>query len=243
MHHLAKLGFTQSYTYFTWRNHKEDLTQYFTDLARSPVADFFRPSLWPNTPDILHEYLQRGGRPAFVARLVLAATLSSNYGMYGPAFELMEREPREPGSEEYLNSEKYEVRHWDLDRADSLRDLVTLVNRARRANPALQSNHGLRFLEVDNDQIIAYAKQTDDASNVIITVVNLDTNWTQSGWLALPLADWGVAEDEQYQVHDLLSDARYAWQGSRNFVQLDPRVISAHVFRLRRRKGAGWEFA
>jgi starch synthase (maltosyl-transferring) len=163
--------------------------------------------------------------------------------MYGPAFELMEHEPREPGSEEYMNSEKYEVRHWDLNRADSLRDLITLINKARHDNPALQSNHGLRFLDIDNDQVIAYSKQTADASNVIITVVNLDPNWTQSGWLALPLADWGVAEDGQYQVHDLLSGSRYVWQGSRNFVQLDPHVISAHVFRLRRRKGAGWEFA
>jgi starch synthase (maltosyl-transferring) len=243
MQHLAKLGFTQSYTYFTWRNSKYDLTQYFTELTQTPVADYFRPNLWPNTPDILHEYLQHGGRQAFVARLVLAATLSSNYGMYGPAFELMEHEPREPGSEEYLHSEKYEVRHWDLGRPDSLRDLITLVNRARRDNAALHSNQGLRFLDIDNDQLIAYSKQTDDAANVVIVVVNLDTNWTQSGWLGLPLAEWGIAEDEQYQVHDLLSDARYIWQGSRNFVQLDPRVIPAHVFRLRHRSGAGWEFA
>ncbi|HUF53375.1 MAG TPA: alpha-1,4-glucan--maltose-1-phosphate maltosyltransferase [Dehalococcoidia bacterium] len=242
MHHLAKLGFTQSYTYFTWRNDKQGLIDYFTELTQTPVADFYRPNAWPNTPDILHEYLQHGGRSAFVARLVLAATLSANYGMYGPAFELMEATPREPGSEEYLHSEKYQLRHWDFNRPDSLRDLITLVNRARHDNTALQSNRGLRFLPIDNGQLIAYARQTQDASNVVIVVVNLDTQWMQSGWLNLPLADWGIADDEQYQVHDLLSDARYIWQGPNNFVQLDPGVMSAHVFRLRRRKAAGWEF-
>jgi starch synthase (maltosyl-transferring) len=242
MHHLAKLGFTQSYTYFTWRNDKQGLTEYFTELTQTPVADFYRPNAWPNTPDILHDYLQHGGRPAFVTRLVLAATLSANYGLYGPAFELMEHEPRESGSEEYLNSEKYEIRNWDLEHPDSLRDLIALVNKARRENPALKSNRGLRFLQIDNDQLIAFAKQTEDTSNVVITIVNLDTQWMQSGWLKLPLADWGIADDEQYQAHDLLSDARYIWQGPNNFIQLDPGVISAHLFRLRRRKAAGWEF-
>ena len=174
MYELAKLGFTQSYTYFAWRSNKWELTEYFSELTRPPVVDFFRPNAWPNTPDILTDQLQHGGRPAFMSRLVLAATLSSNYGIYGPAFELMEHVARESGSEEYLNSEKYEVKHWDLDRPDSLRDLIALVNRARRENPALQSNWGLRFHDIDNGQLIAYSKSTDDARNVVITVVNLD---------------------------------------------------------------------
>ena len=243
MHHLAKLGFTQSYTYFAWRPDKQGLTEYFTDLTQTPVADFFRPNAWPNTPDILTEQMQRGGRPVFVSRLVLAATLSSNYGIYGPPFELMEREPREPVSEEYLRSEKYEQRHWDIERKESLRELIALVNKARRENPALQSNTGLRFHHIDHPQLIAYSKQTEDASNIVICIVNLDPAYTQSGMLWLPIEEWGVAPDEPYQVHDLLSDARYTWQGRSNFVQLNPNVIPAHVLRLRRRIGqSGWEF-
>ncbi len=243
MHHLAKLGFSQSYTYFTWRPDKAGLTEYFTELSQTPVADFFRPNAWPNTPDILHEQLQLGGRPMFVARLVLAATLSSNYGIYGPPFELMEHEPREPGSEEYLHSEKFQVRHWDIARKDSLRDLIALVNKARRENEALQSNRGLRFHTLDNPNLIAYSKETEGAGNVVICVVNLDPVNPQSGMLWLPIADWGLEPDEPYQVHDLLSDARYQWQGPSNFVQLNPHVIPAHVLRLRRRVGStGWEF-
>jgi starch synthase (maltosyl-transferring) len=243
MYHVAKLGFTQSYTYFTWRPDKAGLIEYFTELTQTPVADFFRPNAWPNTPDILHEQLQHGGRPMFVSRLVLAATLSSNYGIYGPPFELMEHEPREPGSEEYLHSEKYEVRHWEVDRKDNLRDLIALVNQGRRENAALQSNRGLRFHRIDNPQLIAYSKQTEDASNVVICVVSLDPVNTQSGVLWLPIEEWGLKPDEPYQVHDLLSDARYQWQGPSNFVQLNPHVIPAHVLRLRRRAGAtGWEF-
>jgi len=243
MYHLAKLGFTQSYTYFAWRPDKQGLTEYFTELTQTPVADFFRPNAWPNTPDILTEQMQRGGRPVFVSRLVLAATLSSNYGIYGPPFELMEREPREPGSEEYLRSEKYEQRHWDIERKDSLRELIALVNKARRENPALQSNAGLQFHHIDNPQLIAYSKQTEDANNVVICIVNLDPAYTQSGILWLPIKEWGISLDEPYQVHDLLSDARYTWQGPSNFVQLNPNVIPAHVLRLRRRVGqSGWEF-
>jgi starch synthase (maltosyl-transferring) len=241
MYHLAKLGFTQSYTYFAWRPDMQGLTEYFTELTSPPVCDFFRPNAWPNTPDILTEQLEAGARSTFVARLVLAGTLSSNYGIYGPPFELMDNKRRDSDSEEYLNSEKYEVKHWDIERKDSLRELITLVNKARRENAALQSNTSLRFHEIDNEQLIAYSKATD--GNVIICVVNLDPRYRQSGFLGLPLADWGVAEDEPYQVHDLLSDARYTWMGERNFVQLDPNVMPAHVFRLRRRTGgATWEF-
>jgi starch synthase (maltosyl-transferring) len=234
MFHLAKLGFTQSYTYFAWRNTKWELTQYFTELAYKELREYFRPSLWPNTPDILTEYLQFGGRPAFIIRLVLAATLGASYGIYGPAFELMENRSREPGSEEYLNSEKYEVRHWDYDRPGTLRDFIARVNRIRQDNPALQSDANLRFHPVDNDQIICFSKHTDDLANVIVVVVNLDAHHTQSAWMELPLEALGLDGSQTYQMHDLLSDARYLWQGRRGYVQLDPRVVPASIFLLRR---------
>ncbi len=235
MYRLAKLGFTQSYTYFAWRNTRHELTQYFTELTRPPVSDFFRPSLWPNTPDILTEYLQFGGRAAFIVRLILAATLGASYGIYGPAFELMEHAAREPGSEEYLDSEKYQIRVWDIDRPDSLRDLIALVNRIRREHPALQSDAGLCFHRTDNETIIAYSKTTPDRSDVILTVVNLDPYHTQSGWVDLDLDALGLEADQPFQAHDLLTDARYLWRGSRNFVLLDPGQGPAHVLHARKR--------
>jgi starch synthase (maltosyl-transferring) len=235
MYYLAKAGFTQSYTYFAWRNTKAELTQYFTELTQTEVREFFRPNLWPNTPDILTEYLQLGGRPAFMARLVLAATLGASYGIYGPAFELGEHQPREPGSEEYLDSEKYEIKHWAIDRPDSLRDFIGRVNRIRRENPALHSHGGLRFHPVDNEQLICYSKQTEDASNIILVIVNLDPHHTQSGWVDLPADLQAERPAAPYQVHDLLSDGRYLWHGSRNFVELIPQVVPAHIFRIRHR--------
>jgi starch synthase (maltosyl-transferring) len=233
MYRLAKIGFTQSYTYFTWRNTREELTSYFTELAAAPLRDFFRPNLWPNTPDILPEYLQFGGRPAFGVRLVLAATLGASYGIYGPAFELMEHVPREPGSEEYLDSEKYQLRHWDLERADSLRDLIARVNRIRRENPALQSDRRLVFHACDNPQLIAYSKTTADHTNAVAVVVNLDPHHAQSGWLELDLAALGLDAGSVFQAHDLLSGSRFLWQGPRNFVLLDPAQAPAHILRLR----------
>jgi starch synthase (maltosyl-transferring) len=235
MYYLAKCGFTQSYTYFAWRNTKEELTQYFTTLTQTEVREFFGPNLWPNTPDILTEYLQLGGRPAFMTRLVLAATLGASYGIYGPAFELCENRPREPGSEEYLNSEKYEIKAWDLDRPDSLKEFIARVNHIRRENPALQRNQNLRFHAVSNDQLICYSKHTEDHSNVILVVVNLDPHHTQSGWVELSTESLGLPLDGQYQVHDLLGDGRYLWHGQRNFVELNPNIVPAHIFRLRRR--------
>ena len=233
MHRLAKLGYTQSYTYFAWRNTKAELTDYFTELARGPGREYFRPNVWPNTPDILTEYLQFGGRPAFAARLALAATLSASYGIYGPAFELAERAPREPGSEEYLHSEKYEIRSWDLEREDSLRDYIARVNAIRRDNPALQSDGSLAFHAIGNDQLIAYSKQCDDPPDAVVAVVNLDPYHAQGGWLELELERFGLDPRAPYQMHELLSGARYLWHGERNFVQLDPGV--AHLFRVRRR--------
>jgi len=234
MHRLAKLGFTQSYTYFTWRNSKRELTEYFTELALGPGRQYFRANVWPNTPDILHETLQSGLRPAFAARLILAATLSANYGIYGPAFELMESTPREPGSEEYRDSEKYQLRHWALDRPDSLRSLIARINRIRRDNSALQSDNTLRFCNVDNEQLIAYLKSDEASGNIILTVVNLDPHHVQSGWVELDMSLLKLDAARPFQVHDQLSDQRFSWRGARNYLMLDPQRMPAHVFKLRR---------
>ncbi len=234
MHRLAKLGFTQSYTYFTWRNTKQELTAYFTELTSAPGCDYFRPNCWPNTPDILPESLQVGGRPVFMARLVLAATLAGNYGIYGPAYELLEHAPREPGGEEYANSEKYELRRWDLDRPDSLAPLIARVNAARREHPSLQRGK-LAFLATDNDELISYARIDDASGDAILVVVNLDPHHPQSGWVSLDLAALGVEPERPFQVHDLLSDAYYVWNGTRNFVMLDPARAPAHILHVRKR--------
>lgn len=242
MRRLAKLGFTQSYTYFTWRNTKTELTEYFTELTQTDVREYFRPNLWPNTPDILHEYLQVGGRPAFMTRLILAATLGASYGIYGPAFELCEHRPREPGSEEYLNSEKYEIRAWDLRRPASLAELITRVNRIRRQNMALHGDWRLRFHKVDNDMILCYSKSTEDLGNVLLMVVNLDPHHTQAGWVEVPIHEFGLQAHQPYQAHDLITDARYVWDGSRNYVELNPHVVPAHIFRLRSRVRSEQDF-
>ncbi|HSE01223.1 MAG TPA: alpha-1,4-glucan--maltose-1-phosphate maltosyltransferase [Burkholderiales bacterium] len=235
MHRLAKLGFTQSYTYFAWRNTKRELTEYFTELAHGPGREYYRPNLWPNTPDILTEALQYGGRPAFMARLVLAATLGASYGIYGPAYELMEHAARDPGSEEYRDSEKYQLRHWDLDRADSLRPFIARVNRIRRENPALHADWRLRFFDTDNEQMIAYAKTTEDFANAVVCVVNLDPHNAHAGWVNLDVEALGIEPGTQYQMHDLLTGAHYLWSGARNFVRLDPARVPAHIFHVRRR--------
>ena len=233
MHRLAKLGYSQSYTYFAWRNTKQELTEYFTELSSGPGREYFRPNVWPNTPDILTEYLQHGARPAFTARLLLAATLAASYGIYGPAFELIEHTPREPGSEEYLHSEKYQVRNWDLERPDSLRHLIARVNAIRHENPALHDDTTLAFADIDNDQLLAYVKATPDHANTLLVVVNLDPYHRQSGWVDIDLLRLKLEPSQPYQMHDLLTDARYLWQGGRNFVQLEPGM--GHVFVVRRR--------
>jgi starch synthase (maltosyl-transferring) len=235
MYRLAKGGFTQSYTYFSWRNTKWEITQYFTELAKSPVSDFFRPNLWPNTPDILPEFLQFGGRPAFALRLALAATLGASYGIYGPAFELQDHKARDLGGEEYLDSEKYQLRSWNLDDPNSLSEFIGLVNRIRRENTPLQSNRGLKFHAIDNESLIAYSKTSEDGGDSVLVIVNLDPHNKHSGWLSLELADLGVGTEKPFQVHDLLSGARYLWQGARNYVALDPAHSPAHIFRIRRR--------
>jgi len=235
MYHLAKVGFTQSYTYFAWRNTKWEITQYFTELSLSDVREYFRPNLWPNTPDILTEYLQMGGRAAFMARLVLAATLGATYGVYGPAFELCENRPREWGSEEYQDSEKYQIRPWEVTRRDSLKDFIARVNRIRRENPALQHDGNLNFHEVNDEQLLCFSKHNDDGTNMVLVVVNLDPHHTHRGRLNLDLEVLGLDDTSPYQVHDLLGDARYLWSGPRNYVELDPAVVPAHIFRVRRK--------
>ena len=183
MYRLTKLGFSQSYTYFSWRNTKQELTEYFDELTHTEVCEYFRPNLWPNTPDILPEFLQVGGRPAFMIRFILAATLGASYGIYGPAFELCENSPYQPGSEEYLNSEKYELKHRDLDASWSLRDLIARINRIRKQNPELQIYRNLRFHNTDNVSLICYSKASEDLSNIIVVIVNLDSFHAQSGWI------------------------------------------------------------
>ncbi|HXK58365.1 MAG TPA: alpha-1,4-glucan--maltose-1-phosphate maltosyltransferase [Acidobacteriota bacterium] len=236
MYHLAKVGFTQSYTYFPWRNTAWELRQYHAQLTKTEVREYFRPNSWPNTPDILTEYLQTGGRPAFMARLVLAATLTANYGIYGPAYEVCENRPREPGSEEYLDSEKYQIRHWASEsHKENISDFIALINRIRRENRALQSDWSLCFYDCDNPQILCYSKRTDDFLNVILVVVNLDPHHAQAGWIEAPPEQMGIEQKDAYQVHDLISGARYLFQGRRNFVSLDPVRVPAHIFRVRRK--------
>jgi starch synthase (maltosyl-transferring) len=232
MYWLAKAGFSQSYTYFAWRNTKYELTEYFSAINKPPISDFFRPNAWPNTPDILTEYLQYGGRPAFVIRLILAATLSANYGIYGPAFERLVHEAREPGSEEYRDSEKYEIKQWPQT-TDDLSAMIAVVNRVRRENPALQQNVTLQFHNTTNDEIICYSKSAGE--NVVVTVANVDPHNTQSAWIELDLAALQLDGNQPFQVHELLSGARYTWHGPRNYVQLNPQVVPAHIFRIRRK--------
>ncbi|MFC2044427.1 alpha-1,4-glucan--maltose-1-phosphate maltosyltransferase [Chloroflexota bacterium] len=230
MYLLAKLGFTQSYTYFAWRNVKWELTQYFKELTQTEIREFFHPNLWPNTPDILSDYLRDGGQPAFMTRLVLASTLGANYGIYGPAFELCENRRKDEESEDYLDSEKYELKQWNIESPDSLKDFIARVNGIRKENLALQNDSSLYFHSVDNDQLICFSKRTEDLSSLILVVVNLDYINKQSGWVDLSLEELGLDNNQPYEVIDLLTDVSYRWQGSKNYVELDPQKIPAHIF-------------
>jgi len=231
MYRLAKLGFTQSYTYFAWRNTREELIDYFTEL--SEAGDFFRANLWPNTPDILTSFLQKGGRGAFKLRFLLAATLGASYGIYGPAFELLEHQPREPGSEEYLNSEKYELKDWDLGSSESLKDFIARINSIRRENPALHWDRTRRFQRTDNPNIICFSKTDADLTNPIVVVVNLDPVHKHWGFVDLDLMSLGIDQIRPYQAIDLLHDETYFWQGPRNYVELDPATKPGHILKLR----------
>ena len=237
MYSLSKAGFTQSYTYFTWRTAKSELQTYLEEITRPPISEFFQPNFWPNTPDILHKLLQEGGRPAFMQRVILAATLTANYGIYGPAYELCENAPAKPlpgktDSEEYLNSEKYEIRQRDRNSPGSLVPLITLLNQIRRANPALQTNRSLHFHPVDNPNLLCYSKSTPGFENTILLAVNLDPFNEQAGWTNLDLDRLGIPSDQDFIVEDLLTGTRYTWHDHRNFVALRPQVQPAHLFRV-----------
>ena len=238
MARLAKIGYSQSYSYFTWRNTRSELQDYITELTTSPLKHFMRPNFWPNTHDILHEELQRGEREKFIIRLVLASTLSSNYGMYGPAYELCEHLPVAEGKEEYLNSEKYEIKRWDLDRPGNIRAEITRVNRIRKENSALQQTSNITFVRIEaapgheHEELMAYVKRSEDDSNIILVVVNLDQSSTQHGWLRFPLELFGLSHLHQFRVEDLLSDTHYEWNGEWNFVEVNPVEMPAHIFRV-----------
>jgi starch synthase (maltosyl-transferring) len=234
MEQLAKLGFTQSYTYFAWRTSKWELTEYLTELTRTGAAEHMRPNFWPNTPDILTEQLQVGGRPLFALRLVLAATLGASYGIYGPAFELVETRGLRPGSEEYLDSEKYQLRDWKPGEAGTLEPLITAVNTARKEHPALQRNDTLAFHHVDNDMLMAYSKRDPESGDTVVCVVNLDPHHTQSGWVDLRLDELGIDPSHPYQLADLIGDDTYIWNGGHNYVELRPSDAPAHLFHVRR---------
>ncbi len=232
MYSLAKAGFTQSYTYFTWRNTKAELQTYLEEITRPPVSDFFRPNFWPNTPDILHAALQEGGRPAFMQRLILAGTLTANYGVYGPAYELGENTPMKPGSEEYRNSEKYEIRHWDRNASHSLAPLMTKLNQIRNSNPALQTNERLCFHDVDNPHLLCYSKSNADHSNTILIAINLDPSQEQAGWIDLDLGELAIPYNRNFDVEDLLTGKHYQWHDRSNYVALRPETMPAHIFRV-----------
>ena len=230
MYGLAKLGFNNSYTYFTWRNTKDELTEYARELFQTEVAEYFRPNFWPNTPDILHDYLVHGGRPAHKIRFVLAATLSSAYGVYGPPFEHVFNE-QHPDREEYAQNEKYEVRSWNWNDPTSLQSFMMRVNQIRNANPALRQMRNIRFLDTQNPNLIAYAKEAP--GNLIIVVVNLDPHGTHQGQLVTDNGALGLPSDRGFGAYDLLNGSRYTWHGSHHYLQLSPDV-PAHIFRLER---------
>jgi starch synthase (maltosyl-transferring) len=232
MYRLAKLGFSQSYTYFTWRNTKEEIAAYFQELTQSEVREYFRPNLWPSTPDILPEHLQSGGRAAFLIRFSLAATLGGSYGIYGPAFELCENHPLAAGGEEFLDSEKYQLKHRNLDSPISLRNHIASINQIRRENPALQGDWGLHFHETDNPLVICYSKTNEDSSNIVVMIVSLDSFHAQRGWARLDLRRLGLDEARAFQAHDLLDRTHSVLQGSRVYFDLSPNEGPARILRL-----------
>ncbi len=231
MNRLGKLGFSQSYTYFTWRNGKQELTEYLEELADPDTRSFFRPNLFVNTPDILHEYLQAGGVPAFKIRLILAAFLSPSYGIYS-GYELFERVPAEPGSEEYVNSEKYQLVHRDWDAPGNLRPYITKVNDIRRKHPASLRLENLRWHHIDNDSLMAFSKGSATEGDAILCVVNINPFTWHEGTLHLDLEQLGLDPSQPFRVHDLIGDETYLWNGSANYIRLDPGSEPAHVFRI-----------
>ena len=233
MKRLGKLGFSQSCTYFTWRNHKQEIIEYMAELTNPATADVYRPNFWPNTPDILHETLQNGGRCTFEARVILAATLSANYGIYGPSYELCENTPLKSKSEEYLDSEKYEIRHRNISDSISIRQTIQALNKIRRCHRALQTNHHLCFHRTDNDQLLCYSKRTSDFRDIVLVVASLDAENKQWGHVELCMGELGKDANATFDVSDLLSGNKFRWHGGRNFVELGPHRQTAHIMHVR----------
>lgn len=231
MEKLGKVGFTQSYTYFTWRNSQSEFKEYLHELTRTELREFYRPNFWPNTPDILPISLQFKNEAAFISRLVLAATLSSNYGIYGPVFDFGFNVPH-PLREEYIDNEKYEIKFWDWQNMNRLRELMATVNRIRKENPALQTTWNIYFAESQNEHLICYGKVDDDKNNRIIVAVNLDSTSTQGAWVKIPIYDLGISASRTYQVFDLITGSSYNWNGEWNYVELNPYVLPVHIFRV-----------
>lgn len=231
MAELAKVGFTQSYSYYTWRNNKYELTEYMNDLSQTQLKEYFRPNFWPNTPDINPYLLQSGNENLFIMRYVLAATLSSNVGIYGPVFEQMIHEAM-IGKEEYLNSEKYEVQHHDWQKTSKLKSIITEVNRIRKENPALQETNNIEFCSIENDQILTFFKMDREKKNKILVAVNMDPYATQSGWVQVPLDKLGIKEGTRFKARDLVVDVSYTWDKEWNFIELGNNGLSFHIFKL-----------
>jgi starch synthase (maltosyl-transferring) len=243
MYRLAKLGFSQSYTYFSWRNSKDELTSYLTELTRSEVREFMRPNFWPNTPDILTEFLQYGGRPSFMIRVALAATLSSNYGIYGPPYELCVS-AAEQASEEYLDAEKYEIRSWDRNAPGNLKQFIASLNHIRRDNDALQATCNVEFYETDNGSVLYFGKLAAEVGESVLVVINLDPFRHQSARIRIPLQLFGIDPAQSYLVDDLLNGEKFIWQGEWNSVELDPEAVPARIFRIRtwRRRESDFDY-
>jgi starch synthase (maltosyl-transferring) len=231
MEHLAMIGFSQSYTYFTWRTTKQEIENYMKELTSPEMRSYFRPNFWPNTPDILTAELVHGGENMHIIRLLLAATLSSNYGIYGPVYEFSITDAS-PGKEEYHNNEKYEIKNWDWSRETRISEIITLVNTIRKENSALQTTWNIQFAETSNEKIICYIKTDLKTNNYLIVAINLDPHHTQSAFVKIPLKQLGLLPDATYQVKDLLSQDEYKWHGEQNYVQLNPHEMPAHILKL-----------
>jgi starch synthase (maltosyl-transferring) len=228
---LGKVGFTQSYTYFTWRVSKQELTEYMNELVNSPSRNYFRPNFWPNTPDILPYHLQHQGENIFVIRIALAATLSSNYGVYGPAYEFIDNTPVQ-GKEEYWDSEKYEIKKHDWKKTNRLTDIITILNRARKENEALQSTWNIQFCNIEDPNMIAYLKATPDLTSVFLVVVNLDPHNRHSGFVQIPRERLKITGAMNLKLHDLMTDEHYTWTQEWNYVEIDPYKMPFHLFKV-----------
>ena len=231
MEQLAKIGFSQSYTYFTWRNTRQEIMDYVNELTKTELREYFRPNFWPNTPDILPSSLEHKPQSSFIQRIVLAGTLSASYGLYGPVYELGIGDPH-PGKEEYTNNEKYELKHWDWSVSTPIKEILIKLNRIRHENAALQTTWNIHFADVDNQQLLCYAKYDDDYKNLIFVTVNLDHYHKQSGWTRVPLEQLKLPKGISYTVNDLLSGHKYSWRDEWNYIDLDPQQLPAHIFRI-----------